>query len=292
MVVLAYLIFGALALAAAAFVTWPILRRQDESIRARLLLGGAAAALVLGIGGGAYLMLGNPYLATRSLAGPSTQDLRGLVALLAQRVRARPSDPRAWTLLGRGYLTLGDATDAAAAFRRGIGVAPLGERPQLYSAYGEALTLAAGGTVTGDAEAAFALALRGNPKDFAARYYLGVAFAARSETQHALALWNSLLADAPPNAPWRAGLVDRIALLSGRPGVTPDIMGMVASLAARLKAQPNDPAGWQRLVRAYSVLGDAAKAKQALTEARTALKRDRTAQAQLALEARELKLEK
>ena len=292
MVVLAYLIFGVLALAATAFVCWPILRRRDDSIRARALLGGAAAALVLGIGGGAYLMLGNPNLAERSLTGPSAHDLRGLVALLAQRVRARPNDARAWTLLGRGYLTLGDAANAAAAFKRGIGVAPLSDKPQLYSAYGEALTLSAGGAVTADAEAAFALALQGNPKDFAARYYLGLAFAARRDTQHALALWNSLLADTPPNAPWRAGLVDRIALLSSRAGAAPDIMGMVASLAARLKTQPNDPAGWQRLVRAYSVLGDAVKAKQALTEARTVLKRDRTAQAQLAREARELRLEK
>jgi cytochrome c-type biogenesis protein CcmH len=285
-------IFVLLAVAAAAFVCWPILRRSDQSLRARALLAGAVAALVLGIGGGAYLMLGEPYLAARTVSGPSSHDLRGLIAVLAQRVRARPNDPRGWTILGRGYLTLGDANDAATAFRRGIAVAPAGEKPQLYSAYGEALTLAAGGAVTSDAEDAFRQALVGNPKDFAARYYLGLAYASRRDAAHALTLWNGLLADAPPNAPWRPQLVDQIAMLSGRFGATPDIGGMVASLAARLKAQPNDPAGWQRLIRAYTVLGDTAKARQALTDARTALKNDAGAKARLALEARQLKLEK
>ena len=67
---------------------------------------------------------------------------------------------------------------------------------------------------------------------------------------------------------------------------------MVASLAARLQSQPNDAQGWQRLIRAYAVMGDTAKARQALNHARIALKNDAAASAQLALEARQLKLEK
>lgn len=290
MPLLAYLILGLLALVAAAFAAWPILFRGTG--RGRLLLAGAVAALVLGIGGGAYLMLGSPYLAARTLSGPSPHDLRGLIAVLSERVRHRPGDPRGWTLLGRGYLTLGDAADAAAAFRRAIPAAAPQQKPELYSAYGEALTLANGGAVTAEAEQAFAHALRDNPKDFAARYYLGQAYANRRDTAHALALWTSLLADAPVNAPWRPELLDRIALLTGRSGAAPDIGAMVASLAARLKAKPKDPQGWQRLIRAYAVLGDAARAQKSLDRARAALKGDAAAIAQLALEARELKLEK
>jgi cytochrome c-type biogenesis protein CcmH len=259
---------------------------------AKLLLAGAATALVLGIGGGTYLILGSPYLATRAFSSPSASDLRGLVATLAQAVRSHPNDPKGWTLLGRGYLTLGDASDAAAAFRMAIRVAPVQERPPLQSAYGEALTLAAGGAVTADAEQAFARALQGNPKDFAAGYYLGLAYAARRDNPRALALWHSLLRDAPPDAPWRAEVVDRIALLSGSAGAAPDIGAMVASLAERLRKQPEDVAGWERLIRAYSVLGDITKARAALTSGRTALKSDPQAQARLSLTARRLKLER
>ena len=171
-------------------------------------------------------------------------------------------------------------------------MAPEAERPQLYSAYGEALTLAAGGAVNAAAEDAFARALRGDPKDFAARYYLGLAYASRRDTAHALSLWRGLLADAPPNAPWRGDLVDRMALLSRRGGAAPDVGAMVASLAARLQTRPNDAEGWQRLIRAYAMLGDTTKARQALDRARTALGKDSAASARLALEARQLKLEK
>ena len=46
---------------------------------------------------------------------------------------------------------------------------------------------------------------------------------------------------------------------------------MVAGLAARLKANPDDAAGWQRLIRAYAVLGDKDKARAALSDARKAM---------------------
>jgi len=171
-------------------------------------------------------------------------------------------------------------------------VSPRAQRSELYSAYGEALTLAAGGAVPAEAERAFTQALKGDPKDFAARYYLGSAYASRRDTARALALWNSLLADAPPNAPWRAELVDRMAMLKAASGTAPDIGVMVASLAERLKREPNDPDGWQRLIRAYSVLGDSAKAKGALAQARSALRSNPQVQAGLSLEARQLKLER
>ena len=48
----------------------------------------------------------------------------------------------------------------------------------------------------------------------------------------------------------------------------PQIQGMVDGLAARLKANPDDPDGWVRLVRAYGVLGEADRQAAALAEAR------------------------
>lgn len=41
------------------------------------------------------------------------------------------------------------------------------------------------------------------------------------------------------------------------------IRSMVDRLAARLEENPNDPAGWQRLIRAYEVLGETDKAEEA-----------------------------
>src|SRR5665213_1373796 len=145
MTVLLVAIFAVLAFGAIGFAVWPIL--HGRGARGGLLLGCAIAVLVLGLGLGTYVMLGSPALALRTLTGPSDNDIRGLVAVLAQRVRQTPDNPRGWSLLGRGYLSLNDPSDAAAAFRRALMVTPPAQRGRLFSSYGEALTLPAGGAV-------------------------------------------------------------------------------------------------------------------------------------------------
>ena len=62
---------------------------------------------------------------------------------------------------------------------------------------------------------------------------------------------------------------------------------MVAQLASRLDANPNDLEGWLRLIRAYSVLGEREKAEAALTKARTVFANQTQAQDALAQAAKE-----
>jgi len=271
MTVLTYVIFGVIALAASAFVAWPILFRTGD--RGRFVLAAAAALFVLGLGGALYLQFGHPFLATRTLDGGKATDLNALIARVVSVVRTHPRDPRGWAILGRAYLTAGDPGDAAKAFSRALDAAKaLGPVPPfLYSAYGEALTQDASGAVTPEAEAAFGQALAGDPKDNAARYYLGLAAAARGDATRALTFWKSLLADVPPDSAVHQDLVDRIAALTARSGGAPDISAMVAGLAARLQSNPDDGAGWQRLIRAYAVLGDKTRARAALVDARKAM---------------------
>jgi cytochrome c-type biogenesis protein CcmH len=236
-------------------------------------------------------MLGHPELARRSFAPLQTNDVRGLVAALAWRMRDNPGDATGWTLLGRGYLTLDDPSQAAVAFQHGFELAPAGQKPELLSAYGEATTLAAG-SVTPEAERAFRGVLAVRPKDFASRFYLGEAYAERHDTADALAMWQGLLADSPEGAPWRSEVIDRMAALRAETGAAPDIMGMVAALAARLKSDPDDLAGWQRLVRAYAVLGQTANARAALARGQAAMRGKPAAIAALDDEARTLKLDR
>jgi cytochrome c-type biogenesis protein CcmH len=286
MTVLLFIIFLLLAAIAVGFAVLPLLR--DRGSRGRFVLMGAVAALVLGLGLGVYVMLGSPALALRSLTGPSDTDIRGLVATLATRVRQNPSDPRGWTLLGRGYLSLNDPNDAAAAFKQALFVAPVSERAALLSAYGEALTDAADGTVPPEAEAAFDAALKLDSKDNASRFFLGQVAAQRGERARALELWSSLVADTPQATPLHGLLVDRIAALTAQSGgAAPNIAAMVDSLAARLKADPDDAQGWQRLVRAYAVLGQKNKAHAALADGRIAMKSNPPALAALNSEAKQ-----
>ena len=73
----------------------------------------------------------------------------------------------------------------------------------------------------------------------------------------------------------------------GSSGAAPDPRQMVASLAARLKDNPEDAQGWLRLIRAYTVLGEADKAKDALATARKTFAAQKDVAAALDDEAKE-----
>jgi cytochrome c-type biogenesis protein CcmH len=164
-------------------------------------------------------------------------------------------------------------------------VTPPAQRTELLSAYAEALTLASSGAVSPEAEAAFTDVLKADPRDRAARFYLGQVAAQRGDNARALALWSSLLQEIPSSNPLHDMLLNRVAALRAQTGMAPDINAMVEGLAARLKARPNDAPGWARLVRAYSVLGKKKEAQQALLDGRAALKTDAAGLAALNAEA-------
>ena len=285
-----YLGLVAVVLAAVAFAVAPLWRAKP--IGGRGVLAGAITLFLLGVGGGTYWMLGQPYLAWRSAQGVETRDVNGLIALLVKRVHAVPNDLQAWVYLGRGYMGTGDAGDAAKAYARAVTLANNNGHPDsgLDTLYGEALVAQANGEVSDEAVAAFRAALKLNPKEQAARFFLGQALAAHGDKAGALELWNGLLAEAPANSPLHQTLVDRIALLTAQAGGAPDPKAMVAGLAARLKDNPNDAAGWQRLIRAYGVLNERAAAQEALATARKTFAGQREPLAALEAEAKDLKL--
>jgi cytochrome c-type biogenesis protein CcmH len=265
---LPYIGLAALALLAIAFVAWPLLRARRG--KAVWLLVAAAGLFVLGVGAGTYLIVGRPQLAARAAIGLKTDEVNGLVPFLIERVRKYPNDTQAWRYLGQLYSAARDPADAAAAYAKAIAIEGKGD-PALDAAYGEALVMRNGGNVPDEAVEAFHAAVMAEPSNVQARFYLGLAKAQRNDRQGAIQAWQALLADVPKEAPLHQLLVDRIAMLTAMadgPGGRPDPRAMVASLAERLKADPNDAPGWVRLVRAYHVLGEDAKARDALAAAR------------------------
>ena len=152
--------------------------------------------------------------------------------------------------------------------------------------------MGAEGQVSDDAMQAFNAALKLDPQNAPAQYYLGLAKAERGDKPGALALWQTLMAEVPANSPLHQALVDRIALLTSQNGgAAPDPKAMVAMLAARLKENPNDAGGWQRLIRAYMVLGERAEAQDALSTARKTFASQHDVGDALDEEAKQLKLD-
>jgi cytochrome c-type biogenesis protein CcmH len=256
----------------------------------RLVLAGVAGATLVALA--VYLATGAPgrpdapikaRLEAWSRTDPSRLQPGEIAAVLTRVAAERPNDPLLWSLLGRARAEANDPLGAAQAFERAVGIDP--SRAADWSFLGETLVAVNEGAVDADARAAFERARALAPGLPTPRYYLGLAEAGAGRRDAALALWKPLAAEMAPGDPRRTDLERRIrSLEAGGPaapapaagdaqaGQAAMIQGMVQSLAARLEAQPDDPAGWARLVRSYRVLGDAAAHDRALARARALFK--------------------
>ena len=81
---------------------------------------------------------------------------------------------------------------------------------QSWARLGESLVRANEGAVGGDAEAAFVEALKRDPDQLGARYFLGEAALKRGDKAGAAAVWGPLIAALEPNDPRRADLQTRL----------------------------------------------------------------------------------
>jgi cytochrome c-type biogenesis protein CcmH len=170
----------------------------------------------------------------------------------------------------------------------------LGNSAERQSNLGVALTASANGMITAEAKEAFDRAIAQSPGDAAANYFIGLAAEQDGRREDAARIWSELSARVPADAPIAQLLkrsLTRVGVeapassgpsaqdMEAAAGMEPQarsemIQGMVARLAERLKTEGNDVEGWLRLVRAYMVLGDRDKARDAATDARRALAGD------------------
>lgn len=247
--------------------------------RAVLAAVTAAPALALGL----YLALGSPGLGDQPFAARldrwrnsdlSTLTAPEIAAVLRQATAARPDEAEGFRLLGLAEGASQNPVAAVRALRRAAALAP--GRPDIWQMLGEAEVFEAGGKVDADAEAAFIRLAALEPANVTARYFLASAKADAGKTAEAASDLKALLADLPAQeTDRRAAVQASLAKLEGRaapatanPQQLAMIQGMVAGLAAKLEAKPDDPEGWVRLVRAYAVLGDTAKRDAAYANAR------------------------
>lgn len=175
---------------------------------------GAAAAVLAA--GALYVFLGRPGMPDQPMtarvaqwaAAPQTLDAPRVAAVMAEAVRRDPDDPQALALLGAARFEAGDPVGAASAFRRLLALRP--EDAQAWARLGESLVRAAEGRIDGDAEAAFREALRLDPNQLGARYFLGEAALERGDAAAVRDVWGPLIAALDPVDPRRADLVARM----------------------------------------------------------------------------------
>ena len=268
-----------------------------------------AAAVLIAVGLPAiafslYERLGQPLLpdeplASRKVAPQSKGEIEAAVAAVEARLIAKPDDGKGWAVIAPVYMRLERYAEAVHAYGEALRI--VGEDPLRRAAYGEALVAAAGGVVTDEARQAFDRALAEQPGQPQARYYVALAAEQDGKKADAIRDYEQLAADSPPGAPWVAMVTARLAALKGEPAPATDaaaipeaqrpmIEGMVSKLATRLASSGGGVDEWSRLIRAYTVLHEADKAKAALVDAHKALASDANAVASLDALARNLGL--
>lgn len=251
--------------------------------RSRLAVLGAviaAPALALGV----YLVLGSPgmkdmpfaaRMKTWQASNPAELSPSQLAAVLKKLTAERPNDPEGFRYLALAEGAAQNPPEAVRALRHALKLAP--DRADLWEMLGEALVVEDQGKLSDEALAAFRETVKRNPRAVVARFHLARARIEGGDKAEGLAEWKSLLAELPADDPRHEALVQAIAEQEGRPQAPKPafsgdqmqmIRGMVSGLAQRLQAKPEDPGGWVRLVRAYSVLGETAKRDAALKDAR------------------------
>lgn len=245
-------------------------------------LSAAALAMVI------YSLVGSPGAPDRPYASrlkawtevdPATLGPAEAAAVLADMARRQPNNGEVWSFLGRARAAAGDSFGAAQAFEKAVALRP--NAAEDWSALGEVLTELNDGKLGPDAERAFRRALAIDPNAPGPRYGMGRAEIAAGRKEEGLKLWREALALLPEDDARREALKREIAAAEGaavsvgaNAAEDEAIRGMVQGLAARLESAPDDPQGWARLVRAYTVLNDLPARDRALARARQ-LFRDR-----------------
>jgi cytochrome c-type biogenesis protein CcmH len=194
--ILAVLIVATLALA------WLIGARRGY-------LTATAAALLFGASG--YALQGRPGLAAAPAQGSVARDIFPLTearhAFFGQFTAAE-----SWLRISEALARDGRPEDAVGVLQNAVKRYP-GD-PQLWVGLGNAL-VDQGRGLTPPAELAYRRAAELAPQAPAAPFFYGLALARSGDREGALAIWRSVLADAPAKASWRP-LVEQGALALSR----------------------------------------------------------------------------
>ncbi len=263
----------------------------------------AVMAGVIALSYSAYIVFGHPQIPDQPYAArlsqwaalaqkdPNLVPPQGMAALLKLRQPFHDKEAPFWLLSGQVDMQAGQFYAAVKAFDRAQKLSPATFTS--WSDMGEALTFANRGTVSTAAHTAFTRGLAIDANDARAHFYLGREAAAQGRYDDARGHFSTTLSQLPANDPRRAEVVGQLQATDqaelAQKAMQGRISGMVATLDAQLKASPDNPDGWARLLRSYSVLGDAAahdaalKAMRAEYATRPAIAADIEAKAQAAV---------
>jgi len=184
--------------------------RRPAGPRARKIYAALIAVLLPLMTAALYLWLGSPALPGRPFAD-RMNDPGFSLAYSAEEMKSKleqtPSIEGYKHLAGTLSIMKHHAA-AAEAYQKAV---DLGDNDAVtWSEMGEEVVLANDGVVVSEALGDFYKALKQNPKDARARFYIGLAEKQIGNLKKAVFIWKKLLKDSAPDAPWIIMLKEHI----------------------------------------------------------------------------------
>ncbi|MBN7804630.1 c-type cytochrome biogenesis protein CcmI [Agrobacterium rosae] len=241
-----------------------------------------------------YLFMGSPGMPDMPLQARLEKpgnDMNLMIAKAERHLAQNPDDGAGWDVLAPIYFKTMRLGDAEMAYRNAIRLQ--GKNPERLTGLAETLIAANDGVVIDDARSALEDAEKMSPGNPRVRFYLALSLEQAGKTDEARNAFAALLKDSPEGAPWipllqahlqNTGGADIAAAPKAQAPGGPSaedvaaasnmsaedrqamVAGMVESLDARLRENPDNFEGWMRLVRSYAMLKNDEKARQALAD--------------------------
>lgn len=273
------------------------------------------------IGLGLYLITGSPDMPSQPLEARLENpgnDIELLVAKAERHLAEKPDDGAGWDILAPIYFKSARYGDAEMAYRNAMRL--LGPSTERLAGLAETLVTESDGIVTADARAAFEESVRLGGPHPRSSFYLALALEQDGKKDEARTAFEELAQKSPPGAPWLPLVSEHIVKNGGTAlaaidippsagptrsqveategaaaGMSVDerkamIGGMVESLSAKLKQDPNNFDGWVLLVRSHAMMNDTQGAIAALKAGLETFPADGEQGKQLIASARDLNL--
>ncbi|MGE0179259.1 MAG: tetratricopeptide repeat protein [Sphingomonas sp.] len=165
------------------------------------------AALLIALAG--YAWQGRPGLAGRPKTAPERQQVpESEFSAMRQNLLGRFDRAAAWLTMAEGFQRRGDTRTGVEVIQAGLRDSP--QDADLWVGLGNALVVHANGMMSPAAQLAFQRAARIAPDHPGPAFFYGLALAQGGNYAEAERVWRQLLASAPPNAPYRATIEERL----------------------------------------------------------------------------------
>lgn len=204
-----------MSLVAVAFAIWPFAR----SLPRQGVLVAGLIVFVAGLSAGVYTGTGQPGVPSGASSPVANNDsipgIAEMVASLAERLEQEPDDLEGWKMLGRSYMTVGNAPAAVEAYERAVELSDAQDAGALVG-LGEALLETDGQAMSQRSISLFENALVLEPNNPAALFWGGIGAFNRGNQALAADRWELLLGTNPP-AEVRPMIEQRVAAWRGQP---------------------------------------------------------------------------